>query len=69
MFDYTDDGTDVDKDGETTGDNYGKTTIPYFFYWWGTGFPEFEEMNANIGAAVDIDEDGKIDLENGHGAG
>ncbi|GAI52119.1 unnamed protein product, partial [marine sediment metagenome] len=51
-------------DGETE-DHYGMATIPYYFYWWGVGYPEFEEMAVNMGACVDIDEDGDIDKENG----
>ncbi len=54
---------DMDQDGDVIGDNYGLSSIPYYFYWWGEGFPEYEEMNAQIGACVDIDEDSKIDKE------
>ena len=58
-----DGGVDADLDGkDEANDHYGISTVPYFFYWWGDEYPEFEEMNANIGAVVDIDEDGKIDL-------
>jgi hypothetical protein len=46
-------------------DNYGKSNINYYFFWWGDGFPEFEAMNVNLGAFVDIDEDSKIDIEQG----
>jgi LPXTG-site transpeptidase (sortase) family protein len=57
-------GEDEDSDGrDEADDHYGEATIPYYFYWWGEGFPEFEEMNAEIGACVDIDEDGEIDKE------
>ena len=60
------DGEDVDGDGqEGSDDHYGEATIPYYFYWWGEGFPEYEEMNVVIGACVDIDEDGMIDKEDG----
>ena len=65
MFDYTDDSSDMDNDGNTDSDTYGMAAIPYFFYWWGSGFPEFEEMSVNIGAVVDIDKDSMIDLEKG----
>ena len=69
MFDYVDnnDGSnteDTDNDGEID-DHYGFSTVPYYFFWWGEGYPEFEEMQANIGASVDIDEDGDIDKEKG----
>jgi len=57
-------GEDEDDDGrDEADDHYGEATIPYYFYWWGEGYPEFEEMNAEIGACVDIDEDGEIDKE------
>ena len=57
MFDYEDDWDgnssttdsdfdsildgDMDEDGDVIGDNYGMSTIPYYFYWWGEGFPEY----------------------------
>ena len=69
MFDFNDaadneGSVDNDDDGMTD-DHYGKSVINYFFYWWGDGYPEFEEMNVRLGACVDIDEDGLIDLEQG----
>ena len=70
MYDYKDEADnwstgDNDGDGEITGDHYGASAIPYFFYWWGDGFPEYEEMCVNLGVIVDIDDDGKVDLEQG----
>ena len=65
MSDYTDDATDIDGDGKIppADDHYGMATIPFYFYWWGAGYPEFEEMNVNIFAWVDIDDDDKLDIE------
>jgi hypothetical protein len=59
------DATDEDGDGNKADDHYGYATIPYYFYWWGNDYPEFEVMSVNIGACVDIDEDGDIDKEKG----
>lgn len=68
MFDYKDDGDgmngiDNDGDGIIAGDSFGASIVNYYFYWWGDGYPEFEEMNVRLGACVDIDEDKCIDLE------
>jgi hypothetical protein len=50
---------------DSNGDHDGKSNVPYYFYWWGSGYPEWEEMSVNIGACVDIDMDAKIDKEVG----
>jgi len=59
--DDEEDLVDEDGDGNKADDHYGLATVPYFFYWWGEGYPEYEEMNVNIGACVDIDGDEMID--------
>lgn len=63
MNDKDDDSSDKDGDGKTVGDNYGYSSIPYYFYWWGEGYPEFEEMMVNLFAWVDIDGDKKLDIQ------
>jgi len=63
LTDVTDEKTiDNDGDGTITDDSYGLATVPYFFYWWGAGFPQYEEMQVNMFAWVDIDEDTKLDI-------
>lgn len=63
LTDATDEKTiDNDGDGTITDDSYGLATVPYFFYWWGAGFPQYEEMQVNMFAWVDIDEDTKLDI-------
>jgi len=57
------DTVDNDGDGDIIGDNYGYSSIRYYYYWWGEGYPEFEEMNVNLFAWVDIDEDCKLDIQ------
>lgn len=67
MFNYADacdDEPGIDNDGDVaiSEDQYGMAKVNYYYYWWGGDYPEHEEMNANIGAWVDIDEDEKFDI-------
>ena len=63
MVDNLDTGDDFDTDGVTIDDTYGLSQVQYYFYWWGEGYPEFEEMNVCLFAWVDIDEDCKLDIQ------
>ena len=65
MTDEPDDGTngiDFDTDLDTVDDTYGLATQQYYFFWWGAGYAEYEEMNVCLFAWVDIDDDSKLDI-------